>query len=351
MTHRISTALLLVALLSVVAVPVCAQSQTGRTYTRADFISIDGGSLPDRIERAVAQFRASKQGDSCWIAWHFAAREGVQIGPFSGYAWRDEDGISLTRRESLEGAAVFLLAETNQPQVNFTRVKTLNISEPYLFENRPVYWLGNADTTQSLAQLESLMRADAENKPYVRSILRAISSHDSPRVIPLLKEIALKDQTFDIQRAAISGLARVGTKESLDALDELFGSVKNVQLRQEVMRAYAATGNRVSERRVLERLTAIAKSDDENSVRLEAIRLMAGFRGEAITDRLIEIYDGANNESVREEIINRLARNDSRKGTDKLMAIAKNDPNPNLRQKAVRRLTGSRTDFMPVIAQ
>jgi HEAT repeat protein len=330
---------------------VVTQAQTGRAYTREDFINIDGASLQEKTDRAIAQFRAAGQGDACWMAYHFQARDGVQIGPSSGFFYRDDDGIRLSSRNNPDGAAIFLLAETTGNRVSVTRVKTLDISEPYLFENRPVYWLGNADTAQSLAQLESVMRADAENKILARNVLRAISSHNSPRVVPLLKETALRDQTFDIQRAAISGLARVGTRESLDALDELFSAIKNVSLRQEVVKAYASTGARTSEKRVLERLTVIAKSSDEIAVRLDAVRLIAGFRGDAITDRLIEIYDRVNQEQIREEIINRLVRSDDRKASDKLLSIAKDDPNPNLRQKAVRRLSGNRAESISFTSQ
>ncbi len=70
-----------------------------------------------------------------------------------------------------------------------------------MFENRPVYWLGNVDTAQSLTQLETIMRGDPENKDKVRGALRAIGAHNNPRVVPLLKEVALKDKTLDIQRA------------------------------------------------------------------------------------------------------------------------------------------------------
>ena len=42
-----------------------------KEYTRADFISVEGANLNDKLTRAVAQFKATKQGESCWLAWHF----------------------------------------------------------------------------------------------------------------------------------------------------------------------------------------------------------------------------------------------------------------------------------------
>src|SRR5437879_3286301 len=199
MYHRTNVTLLLAALFFLFSATVPAQDQTGRTYSRADFVNIDGGSLQEKIDRAVQQFKGTRQGDTVWIAYHFQSRDGIQLGPFSGSVYSDSDGIRLTYRENPDGAAVFFLTDVSGSRPVFTRVKTLNINEPYLFENRPVYWLGNVDTAQSLAQLETIMRADRENKDLVRGVLRAISAHNSPRVVPLLKEIALKESIFDIQ--------------------------------------------------------------------------------------------------------------------------------------------------------
>jgi len=339
-------ALFLTALLFILGSSVLAQVQTSRTYSREDFINIDGNNLQDKIDRAIKQFKDSRQGDSLWIAYHFPAREGSYISPFSGFVYHDEDGIRLTRRENLEGAAVFLLADVSGSRPAFTRVKTLNLNDPYLFENRPVYWLGNVDAAQSLAQLETIMRADPENKPLIRSALRAISSHNSPRVIPLLKEIALKDSSYDIQRAAISSLGRVPAKESHDALDEIFNTTKSISLKQEIVRAYTYAGDRVSEKRVLDRLTAIAKSDDSYEVRREAIHRIASFRGDAVVDRLFDIYDRINDREVKIEIIRRVTVRGGRDDSvmKRLTAIARRDTDLGIQREAMRRIAAVRGD-------
>ena len=41
-----------------------AQDKPKRTYTKAEFVNVDGGNLTDRIERAFRQFKSSGQGDS-----------------------------------------------------------------------------------------------------------------------------------------------------------------------------------------------------------------------------------------------------------------------------------------------
>lgn len=272
---------LAVLLLAVTSGAPRAQERSSRSYTRADFVNIEGGALTDRVERAFRQFKGANQGDSLWIAYHFPARAGVNVGPFAGMIYYD-DGIKLERKEDPAAAAVFLLTDASGAQARIARVKMLDLSESYVFEKRPVYWLGDVDAAQSIAFLESLMRSapeGAEMKPMgdlAGGALRAISSHDSPRVITLLRELALKDANAAVQAAAVSSLSRIRTDQGADAL--------------------------------------------------------------------VALYDAVQGDALKTEVIRGLARTDNRKAAEKLLLIAKNDPNPKLRQQAVRRLAQNRTD-------
>lgn len=254
-----------------------AQQQTKRTYTKSDFINVDGGSLKERVERAFKQFKDSNQGDSVWIAYHFSPRGGVSYGPFSGMIYHD-DGIRLERRDDPASAAVFLLTDATGSQPKFTKVKMLNLSEPYTFENRPVYWLGNADSSQSITFLESLMSVDKENKELVRCSLRAISLHESPRVIPLLKEFATKESNVELQRAALSNIARLKTQESLDTLIELYDSSKVDSIKEEIINGLA----RDDSRKASEKLLSIAKNDPDPKMRQRAVRNISRQRGAGV---------------------------------------------------------------------
>lgn len=253
------------------------QREVTRTYTQADFIKIDGGSLSDRVERAVKQFKSSNQGDAVWLAYHFPARAGTSYGPFTGMIYYD-DGIRLERKDDPASAAIFLLADASGAQPKITKVRTLDLREPYVFENRPVYWLGNADAGQSIAQLEAALRAERENKELARGALRAIAVHDSPRVVPLLKEAATKELSIDVQRSAVANLARVKTAESVSALIELYDGVSDSNLKEEIIAGLA----RSDERRATDKLLAIAKNDPDPKMRQRAIRRLSTQRGTGV---------------------------------------------------------------------
>jgi len=253
-------------------------AQDQRNYTRSDFINVDGSNLNDKIDRAVKQFKAAKQGDTVWLAYHFPAREDARVGMFSGTVYRDSDGIRLERSEDTTQIAVFLLTDASGSQPKFVRIKTLNLSEPFVFENRPVYWLGNIDASQSIAALESAMRADAQSRELARGSLRAISVHDSPRSISFLKEVAAKEADIEIQRSAVSNLARVKTQEGLNALIELYDGATNAALKEEIIGGIA----RNESRKAIDKLQSIAKNDADPKMRQRAIRRLSTSRGSGV---------------------------------------------------------------------
>lgn len=243
--------------------------QQPRVYTRADFVNIEGGNLSARIERAVRQFKGTNQGTSVWLAYHFPQVEGLQIGPFSGMVYRDDDGIRLDRTDKPSEAAVFLLADTTTDKPVIKRITTLNLSEPYKFENRPVYWLGNADANESIALLDSMRKENPTGESVGRSALRAIALHSSPRAVALLKDAAQKETPVEVQRAAIQGLGRNGSAEATTAVIEIYDAAgsSNV-LKEEAISALA----RSSDRRAAEKLLTIAKTDANPDLRKAAIR-------------------------------------------------------------------------------
>jgi len=268
--------LLAIVALSLAFVTTFAQDQ--RNYTKADFINVDGSSLNDKIDRAVKQFKSARQGDTVWLAYHFPPREDARVGMFSGTIYRDSDGIKLERGEDTTQIAVFLLTDVSGSQPKFTRIKTLNLSEPFVFENRPVYWLGNIDANQSIAVIESAMRADAQSRDLARGSLRAIAVHNSPRSIALLKEVATKESDVEIQRSAISNLSRVKTQEGLNALIELYDGVSSDTLKEEIIGGIA----RNESRKAMDKLQAIAKNDASPRMRQRAIRRLSTVRGPGI---------------------------------------------------------------------
>lgn len=250
-----------------------AQDRPKRTYTKAEFVNIDGGNLTDRIERAFRQFKSSNQGDSAWLAFHFPAREGSYIGPFAGTVYYDE-GIKLERKDDPSQAAIFLLTDASGSSLKVTRVKTISLKEDFVFEDRMVYWLGNADANQSLNYLATLAKQgkdDKESKELARGAMRAIGCHDSSRAVSLLKEFATQESTQDLQRSAVSNLSRFKTAEGADALISLYDSARDEGVKDEII----AGLSRSTERKAADKLLNIAQSDPDPKMRQRAVRRLS----------------------------------------------------------------------------
>lgn len=254
-----------------------AQDKPKREYTKADFINVGGGSLNDKLDRAVKQFKAARQGETVWLAYHFPARAGTSYGPFTGMIYYDE-GIKLERKDDPASAAIFLLADVSASSTKFSKIRTLDLREPYVFEDRQVYWLGEVDANQSLAQLESILRADKENKDLARSGLRAIATHDSSRAIALLKEYATNDARVDVQRSAIANLGRVKTAESLATLIELYDKTASNELKEEIIGGLG----RSDDRQASDKLLSIARNDPDPKMRQRAVRRLSSVRGNVV---------------------------------------------------------------------
>jgi HEAT repeats len=266
--------LLAVALTNVLLTAPASNAQTKtavKEYTRADFINVEGATLNDKLTRAVAQCRAAKLSESCWLAWHFPVRENTRAGEFHGFYYRDDDGIKLERREDPKLTAVFLLADISGAQTNYKRVKTLNLGEPYVFENHPVYWLGDIEVSQSIAQLDTLQREVNADAARTRSALRAIGSHDSPRALNLLKEVASKTTNEELRRTALSSLGNLKLAEADAALIELFEQSADETFKDEVIRrlGYSET------RQALDKLQSIAQRDASARLRKAAVRQLS----------------------------------------------------------------------------
>ena len=266
------------------------QSQT-REYTRADFVNVEGANLNDKITRAVAQCKTAKPGDSCWLAWHFPVRESTRAGEFRGFYYRDDDGIKIERREDPKQTAVFLLTDVTGAQPVFKRVKTLNLGEPYVFENRPVYWLGDNDVTQSFTQLETIHRNAGTDATLARGALRAISYHDSPRAVGLLKDVASKTTNEEIRGTALSSLGNLKVADADNALIELFDQSVDETFKEQVIRRLGYSESK----QALDKLQGIAQRDTSARLRKAAIRQLSR------TANSPSVFDGDWNWSRGEE--------------------------------------------------
>jgi HEAT repeat protein len=163
-------------------------------------------------------------------------------------------------------------------------------------------------------------------------------------LLPLLISIAKTDANADVRREAIKAIGRLESDASIDALLELYDTLGDVGLKQEVIAHLLRWKG--DNAKALAKLTQIAKTSSDLELRTAAFRQLAGVQGDAGAEALISIYDGSNDVKVKESIIHYWGLNNSKKAIQKLMVIAKSDPDAKMRLLAVRRL-GSLDEAWP----
>lgn len=156
------------------------------------FVPVQGVTLADRLRAAVAAGRST--GGRYWAAYGFDVRRGVAVD----FEWRNTNGVSklegLTiRNGGLEtpNVAVFLQYDgaSEQPK----RVEIYNLDRKRTYGDLPVYWMGRADSGESLALLRGLLGSEEPEVVATRSIV-AISLHADPRAEEILESIVMRGE-------------------------------------------------------------------------------------------------------------------------------------------------------------
>ena len=160
-------------------------------------------------------------------------------------------------------------------------------------------------------------------------------------LINLLVDIIKKDTDPNVRNEALQGLYRVRTDAGINALIQLYDGTTDVKIKGEIIRwllRREGGSTKVDNSKAIAKLTAIAKSEQNEELRNKAIAYLGNVRGDEGANTLIQIYDTLQDQKMKQYVIRSLAQNKSRKAIDKLIQIAKSDSDPAVRQFAIQRL-------------
>jgi HEAT repeat protein len=143
--------------------------------------------------------------------------------------------------------AIFILAdkaeEANaEAQVRATLVRVAASSaEDRELREQAIFWLSEIPGDETLDALTQLMSGTLDGDLKTRAIF-AISQHDSPRAMGLLREYA-EDSRLDVElrKQAIFWLGQEGEEQAVPYLTDLYGKVDDAELKQQILFAVAET--------------------------------------------------------------------------------------------------------------
>src|SRR6185369_2104120 len=204
--------LLIVALFSYGSDDLKTQSTS---TTVQSFTAVDGADLMTKLDAAQARGRTKQT--PYWSAYTFDVRPGVAIDPevreFRGnmnqigdttiFVGTTPDGLPVETRS----LAIFLLREPSANQI--TRMEIYNLERKREYSGYPVYWLGRANSEESLNYLRALAAAMPLDALSERAVL-GIALHDDARVSGMLKTFVQGSPNPRIRSSAVYWLGQPG---------------------------------------------------------------------------------------------------------------------------------------------
>ena len=358
------------------------------TTTIQSFTAVEGADLMARLDAAQAKARARQT--PYWSAYTFDVRPGVGVDP----AIRDFNGSINTMGDTTvfigttpggvtvetRNLAIFLLRDSASNQI--TRMEIYNLERKREYSGYPVYWLGRANNEESLNYLRAIVAAAPLDMLSERAVL-GIALHDDSRVGGMLKTFIstspnqhirsssvywlglvggeqtflaslVRNETEDIKlrRAAAHAIGQSHDRGAIATLQDLYGSVKDVEVRRSVI---SAAGNSVEEQQAFTFVLGVAKNDADWESRAAAVRQLGHFQREDAVDELMKIYKNDANVEVKRAALRALGETQSARVEDKLFEVARGDESMELRRQAIRLLgerVGKRSfDFLSTTAQ
>jgi len=236
-------------------------------------------------------------------------------------------------------------ADRGTPLLTAVHVSTLSL--PVELRDRPVFWLGAAESSQSL-QLVDKLYATAGTNELKDDLVAAVGVHDaSPAVVGWLTARVESGDPDEVRANAAERIAWHPIRESIDVLDRIARADRASNVRQEAAEALgdlALPGAAAA-------LIALARELPDEQARLEAVEAL-GARSESIAhDALAQIAQQDSSVQVQREAVETLGESDDPRAIERLGELARTHADEHVRAEAVETLgeTKSAATSIPLL--
>jgi HEAT repeat protein len=357
---------------------------TGETGPQSrGFINVDGADLRSRLDAAIKQGRSRSPGTRFWTAYTFDVRPGVAIDVviISGSGSQTIiNGVVTGPSDKYESRNVGLFLLHDRDGGSIVRAELYNLERPREYSGYPVYWLGRGGNEESLDLLMKLISSTSDRK-VAENLADAIGVHDAPRVEALLKELIRNSSIVEVRETAVSWLGHTpgnipflsdlarnerehkvvreeaieaigGSDEgaALPALEKLFSSLSDRDLRKEVVEAVA---DNKDEETAVSFLIRVAENESDREVRQEAIESMGEKKDRRSFESLVRIAnDPKMDPDSQREAVETIAEREKDEALPALMRIVRTHPRQEVRGEAIEAIgeIPGQTAFLEEIA-
>ncbi|HEV2766000.1 MAG TPA: HEAT repeat domain-containing protein, partial [Pyrinomonadaceae bacterium] len=376
MYERLATLALLFAL--VPASPACAagdtsaqaeSAQSARPAQTQGFTPVPGADLKSKLDEAARRGRAGSKSAPFWVAYTFDVRPGIAIDPaveqFSG-SMENFSGITVFRGKvngvtvETRNLGLFLLHDPQGQAV--TRAEIYNLERKREYSGYPVYWLGRAGNEESLNYLLGLVES-ARASRVAETATVALAVHDDRRVNDMLKGLVRQSKNREVRKTSAFWLGHLGGEHAflselvrneredrelreaaahavglsrddaaLAALQALYGSVADKDVRAAVVHSAAHNENEPAASAFLLR---VARTDRSPDVKRQAVHRLAQFDNEQTVEELMKIYAADRDEDVRQGVLHAFSQMTNARAHARLLEIARSGDDIESRAQAI----------------
>jgi HEAT repeat protein len=239
-------------------------------------------------------------------------------------ARRDSASVCLRRK------AVFLISQGEAEGAEDILLASARTDPDLEVREQAIFWLSQVGSERAVTALDSILRTSTNRRLQDKAIF-ALSQQESPKARQALRAFAERaDAPVSLREQAIFWIGQSGGKESVGYLRELFGRIKDEELRKKILfsvsQADDAEGGKW--------LVGVARDRTQPiEIRKQAL-FWAGQGGAPLTD-LTSLYSTFDDREMKDQLIFVYSQREEPAAVDKLLEIARRDPDAELRKKAL----------------
>jgi hypothetical protein len=150
-----------------------------------------------------------------------------------------------------------------------------------------------------------------------------LAQNQNPAARAVVVKIAKGGGNPELQYRAVQYVGRTRTPESREVLQQVYTTTSDAGVKRIVIRTYMEAQDR-------ERLLALARTETDQALRMEAVRQLGNMRAGA---ELSELYLRETSTDVKKQILRGMANGGS---IDRLIAVVESEKDPELKRTAIR---------------
>lgn len=307
---------------------------------------VSGLSLSKRMAAAESAFQKSGGGDLFFIGYVFQSRHTIEWGDSHGRSGtytvtvskdsikmkrpsRQEENRHMSSDEGGEPAGLLVLQKKSGRATEILDIQLMDLDNTYAFNEIPLYWLGEADTDESLAWLENTYARSEHNVR--KDVIFLAYSHDSDRSFDFLEKVALSDTSTKLRKDAIFWIGNLKSAYSLALLKNIMARETDTEVRKQVVFALHLSDDENAVRELIH----LARQDKSSAVRKQAIFWLGQKATKESTRALKDFVENDESTEVKKQAVFAISQLPDKEAVPLLIDISRNHKNLEVRKNAM----------------